>query len=179
MNQSLQILIISILIVGCTNNNSTTKDNSTKSTAKETNVSYEGLMALLVSDEPIGVNYLVASLDPLPQKALYENSILQKSDEYILIKSRDNGTDAKNYYLLTFSKKTGRLISFIGLGQEAEGVDPSKVIWQTNDEFSTIDYKYELIEDEESGAYIKGVIQDSTIQNFVIDNKGLIKETSN
>jgi len=37
-----------------------------------------------------------------------------------------------------------------------------------------VNYQYELLEDEESGAYIKRSLLDSTVQNYNIAPSGLI-----
>jgi len=183
MKKSIYLLIITTFFFSCTNNKSANNNQEEKTATSNvdkneqvTEVSYERLKELLDKNEAISVNYLVSDKELPPQKALYENRIVQESNSYILIQSRDDGTDAKNYYLLTFSKKTGQLISFIGIGQEAEGVDPYKINWQSDKAFSTVDYQYEIVEDKESGAYIQGALQDSTLRNYEITEEGIIKE---
>ena len=125
------------------------------------------------SKQPITKKYFVDSEIRI-NGFLYNHSILQKSDKYVIIRSTDNGTFVKNYYLLSFSKNTGKLISFVEIGQETEGVEPYKISWKSDIAFSTVDFQYELLEDEESGAFIQGAVLDSTVRNYEVNTDGLI-----
>jgi len=178
------LFFMGIGVMSCTSDKSAknTADSTVESTSVnveqvnvEMGVSYQKLKLLIEDKQPIPKAYLLTDPEILVSGgALYEHIILQKSDDYIIIKSRDGGTDISKYYLLSFSTKTGNLISFIELGQETEGVDPYKLNWQSNTSFSTVDYQYELLEDEESGAYIKGNLLDSMVQNYEVNASGLI-----
>ncbi len=165
------LLLISFCLFGCNNTNSKNgieKNNNID--IKDIDVSYDILSALLENKQPIPKEYLTDSI----KGVLSEYSILNQSDNYVLIKANNAGTYVRDYYLLSFSKSTGKLISFLELGQETEGVQPSKINWESNDLFSTLNYRFELLEDEESGAYLQGNLIDSTIRYYEIDAIGFI-----
>lgn len=163
---------------GTSNNTSEDNVDSTmnsiieKTTKVET--SYEALNEMLINNQPIYGDYLVKGSEEAIDGSLQNHLILQESKDYIFVQSTDGGTDVSHYYLLSFSKDTGKLIDFIGAGTEAEGVDPYKINWESDTSFSTVDYQYELLEEEESGAYIKGNLLDSTVQYYSIAPNGLI-----
>lgn len=180
------LLLLSFLvfgIMGCTSDNSAentsevaidTADTSTEKEKAEADISYEALQTLLTNKQPIHGDYLLSGLKEPISGSINNHSLLQETDDYVFVKSTNGGTDVLQYYLLSFSKKTGILIDYISVGTEAEGVDAYKINWQSTTSFSTVDYQYELLEDEESGAYIKGGLLDSTILNYDISSSGLI-----
>ena len=170
-------------IMGCSSDNSTKNtsevdsDTSNVSEGKmnaEADISYEALDKLLARNQPIYGDYLQNGSEISISGSLNNHSILQETNDYVLVKSTNGGTDVLQFYLSIFSKETGILIDFISVGTEAEGVDPYKITWLSPSSFSTVDYQYELLEDEESGAYIKGSLLDSTVLNYNISSSGLI-----
>lgn len=173
MIRTLYLLSISLFLFGCNNTNSKGDIEKSKNDpigVKDIDVSYEILRTLLENKQPITKEHLTDSI----RGVLSEYSILNQSDNYVLVKANNGGTDVRDYYLLSFSKNTGKLISFVGLGQETEGVQPYKISWESNVLFSTVDYRYEFLEDEESGAYLQGALLDSTIQYYEVNSTGFI-----
>lgn len=173
MTRTLHLFLISLCLFGCNNTNSKGDIGKIKNDpigVKDIDVSYEILKTLLENKQPITKDHLTDSI----RGVFSEYSILNQTDNYVLIKANNSGTDIRDYYLLSFSKNTGKLISFVGLGQETEGVQPHKINWESSVLFSTVDYQYEFIEDEESGAYLQGALFDSTIQYYKINSIGLI-----
>lgn len=173
MIRILYLLLISLCLFACNTSNSNRdiekrKDDTAE--VKDMDVSYDMLRILLESKQPITKEYLTDSM----RVVFSEYSILNQSDNYVLVKANNGGTDVRNYYLLSFSKNTGKLISFVGLGQETEGVQPYKINWESNILFSTVDYRYELLEDEESGAYLQGDLLDSTLRYYEVQPTGFI-----
>ncbi len=185
MKQLLYFLCVVIVIISCNNGNSsksktekdavesTEEDNSANAVA-EPEASYKTLRNLIENKQPIPGNYLVTDPENPIRGMLFEHNVLKESDNYILVRSRDDGTAVSGYYLLSFSKQTGKLISFIELGKEAEGVEPYKINWESDNLFSTVNYEYELVEDEESGAYMKGAVLDSIVQKYEVISNGSI-----
>lgn len=136
------------------------------------NVSYMSLKKLLENNEPITDKYFKVDLVVTLKGYLYDHRIVQDADKYIIVYANDNGTMSKKYYLLSFSKETGKMLSLLEAGQETEGVEPDKISWQSDNRFYKINYQYELLEDEESGAYLRGALLDSTVLNYEILNNG-------
>lgn len=177
MKYSLLLFVAATALVGCNQPNSSSgidDEGSTEKVGAESNTSYEGLKTLLDSKQPVYGDYLRIDGKPAIEGMVQEHDVQQESDKYIIIRSRDGGTMVSNYYMLSFSKSTGQLISFIGVGQEAEGVDPLTINWDSPTSFTTVDNKYELVEDEESGAYMKGAIIDSVAIYYLVSLEGLI-----
>ncbi|WP_416864290.1 MAG: hypothetical protein ACMVP2_16760 [Imperialibacter sp.] len=178
-------LIFLMVAIACTPDKSPTSaselaEESTAAMEEEeaapmAEVSHEQLKRLIETQQPISAEFLPAASEMVIYGgSLRDHTILQETNDYLLVQSKDGGTDISNYYLLSFSKETGMAISFIGLGQEAEGVDPYKLRWAYDNSFSTVAYQYERLEDEESGAYMKGALIDSTVTNYTIATDGTI-----
>jgi hypothetical protein len=183
MKHILLLAFIAFGILGCGPGNSTkglsegaleTSSASQEEVTVETDISYKTLRELLTNNQPIYGEYLFIDSEKSISGSINNHSILQESNKYIFVLSNNGGTDISNYYLLSFSKDTGSLIDFISAGTEAEGVESHKINWISSTSFSTVDYEYELLEDEESGAYIKGNLLDSTVQSYDITPRGLL-----
>lgn len=171
MIRSICLFIISFYLFGCTQSTSE-NDKNEKDTSEITavNVSHETIQSLIKNNQPI----TSANLPDSIRGVFHEYTIVNESDNYTLIKAANNGTDSRDYYLFSISKNSGKLISSVELGQETEGVQPYKLNWESKDIFSTVDYQYELIEDEESGAYMQGNLLDSVIRYYKINPYGMI-----
>lgn len=181
MTRIFYLLLISFALFSCNNDNSKEIEKIEEETIHlveekvvETDTLYESLKNLLANNQPIYGDYLFLESEESIQSSLHDHAILQESDDYIFIQSTNGGTDIRHHYLVSFSNKSGVCIDFLHIGMETEGVEPYKVNWKSNTSFSTVDYQYELIEDEESGAYMKGELLDSTVQNYTIAPSGTI-----
>ncbi len=156
------ILLFSLIIFASCNSNR----------EQESSISYDSLYQYLTSNQPIYGEYLKMSNGDSLAKAIVYHEIVQDANEYIISKSSDGGTAVKGFYLLSFSKETGRLLNYIHLGNEAEGASPKKVNWSSDSIFFTVDYNYELLEDEE-GFYYQGELIDSLVMTYSINSNGI------
>ena len=173
------IIILSLLVVNCEkkekqklslDDSQGVKEISERSTQEKTNKNFK-------KDQYIATE-LLKTYKNIVHKPLFMRSLLKETSNYNLIQASDNGTDIRNYFLLSISKKNGEVSSLIELGQETEGVEPFKINWKSQNTFSTIDYKFKFVEDPESGAYMKGALEDSIIHNYEVNSIGIIKELS-
>ena len=169
-------ILSTIILLGCNQSKSTdeTLEVSEPETSTEEATSYELLKTLLDTKQPVYGDYLLIDGKPGLEGMVQEHLLQQESDKYVIVRSRDGGTMQSKYYILSFSKLSGKLVSFVPVGMETEGVEPMKVTWQSPTSFSAVEYNYELVEDEESGAYMKGSLIDSVVVNYQVSLDGRI-----
>ena len=179
MKYTVLFLTVAAWLVGCSQSKPSGDIDDASSTtselpSEESKTSYEVLKTLLDSKKPVYGEYLLIDGKPALEGMVQEHMVQQESDQYVIVRSRDGGTMESKYYLLSFSKSSGQLVSFVQVGMEIEGVDPMKISWLSPTSFATVEYSYELVEDEESGAYMKGALLDSTIRNYQVSTEGVI-----
>ncbi len=168
MKSTFNLLLVLIVLMSCGERKPPIDE---KIIEPEIKVSYESLKNLLENKGPITNEYLTDSI-PVYGKTLSDHTILKEFEKYVLVKAGGGETDVSNYYVVSFSKRSGKLIDYIELGQLAEGVEPYKIRWQSSTSFSTVDYQYELVEDEESGAYMQGALLDSVVLTYRVNANG-------
>ncbi|ADR22751.1 hypothetical protein MATR_34030 [Marivirga tractuosa] len=100
---------------------------------------------------------------------------IKETNDFVIVKTTDNGTFVRKHFIKSFSKENGELLSTIETGKETEGVDPMTIKWLSDSTFDLIDYEYKLVESEE-GIYEKGSLKDSTVYNYSIAESGQILE---
>ena len=137
--------------------------------------SFDSLLHYIENKQEIPCSYTNQLQESL-KCPLTQNQLIKESNRYVVVKAMhlNHAMDSSPYYLCFFSKKTGKLISFLPIGQEAEGVEPHTIKWKSDSTFSMTEYNYEFIEDEESGAYLRGALKDSTITHYSIDDDGSV-----
>ncbi|MEM9897205.1 MAG: hypothetical protein AAF789_12630 [Bacteroidota bacterium] len=177
---TLLFAVMILLVASCADSKKSTSTalNNDKM-EKDNTVSYDSLLAAINNGQEIPCTYLNRDdLQSEPKCPLSQIEILKDGQSYIILSAMhlNQSLDAYPYFLCTFSKESGTLLSFVSLGQEAEGVDPKEIRWDSEDQFSLINYSYELIEDEESGAYMQGALNDSTVVGYTINEGGIITE---
>jgi hypothetical protein len=183
--REIHFLAILTVLFSCNGNNSTgekTKSITTDSTIEnqlaKADLAYDSLIFFIENNKQIPCSYF-ENHDNGDLKCPVEQSILiNEVDSYIVVKTMhaNQSLDAYPYYLCTFSKESAEMKSFIPIGEEAEGVEPNVIRWKSDNEFKMIEYSYDFIVDEESGAYMQGEIKDSTVTEYRIDSAGKISQ---
>ncbi len=167
-------VVLVLVLYSCTT--STTEQTNSDS---EESISYTSLKQLLDTNQAIDDRYLIDEAKSGIIGVLIFHTIVLESDDFIMVNSGNESTMPKNYYLTTFSKKNGNMVSYLPLGAEAEAAEPAKVVFDSSNQFYTVEYSYELLVDEESGAYMEGNLLDSIINQYKISNEGVIGKLSN
>jgi hypothetical protein len=187
--REIYLLTILAVLISCNSNNSTgenvagiTYDSSTVSLNEnnlvEAVLSYDSLILYIKNNKQIPCSYFESHGKGDLKCPLEQSILINEPDSYIIVKAMhlNQVLDSYPYYLCTFSKESAEMISFIPIGEEAEAVEPNVIIWESDNEFKMIEYSYELVEDEESGAYMRGEIKDSTVTEYRIDSLGEISQ---
>lgn len=181
MNTKLIFLLLCFTVLNCRDKNTSNvivvnNADSTLSSMKSLDsiiveITFDQLQKLIENKEVIPQEYLKNEVINFG-RSLPNHEIINETDNYLLVKgSSIHEAGAEHYYLLSFSKETGQVVDFIGIGAMAEGVEPFTIKWYSDSVFSSIDYQHELLEDEE-GIYYAGDLIDSTIVNYNIASNG-------
>lgn len=140
------------------------------------NFSYEELKADIDKGLWIKKEYLGEESEYNIRGQLIYHTILRETDKYLFINTSshcDAGVEC--YYLITFSREDGMMISNVDIGQAYEAGSPDKFGWISDDEFRLSSYTYNFIEDEE-GFYYQGELKDSVVTYYTLSLDGEMEE---